>query len=296
MKRLVLLLGASGCFMAGNYHTAKTLDKGLSQFGMTFSATQYHFQTTDSSGNTSTTSVAIPELLPELTYHIGVSDNVEAGGRVALGAFGGEFDVKYRFFKNEKLHLAIAPAAGYQAFILVEGGTLRLPVIMTYELSDQLDFTVAGYGAVTHFKDVNSSADYAVFDGTLTSTGAAINLDLHGETMSIRPGIELTRFVWSSNNSSFDAFNVVNYMVHIAWTGGKEKKQLDRMEHKLDRMDEKLDRMQPGANTSPYPYAPGQYPPPPPGQYPPPPGQYPPPPGQYPPPPPPAPAPPPTQE
>ena len=89
---------ASGCLMAGNYHTAKTLEKGTSAFGMTFSATKYSFKydstTTDPNTGQTTTEkksvdFALPNLLPELTYHIGVSDNMEAGGRVSLGSLGG---------------------------------------------------------------------------------------------------------------------------------------------------------------------------------------------------------------
>src|ERR1044072_9003404 len=118
----LLAVLASGCLMAGNYHTARTLEKGTSSFGLTFSATKYSFdyETTDSAGNPQkeTISFAIPNLLPELTYHIGISDNAEAGGRLALGSLGGEFDIKYRFLHNDKLHLAVAPAISYQAFIL----------------------------------------------------------------------------------------------------------------------------------------------------------------------------------
>jgi hypothetical protein len=258
--RLLCLLGTSGCLMAGNYHTAKTLEKGTSQFGMTFSATQYTFHDTDSSGATTNVSVAIPNLLPELTYHIGVADNVEAGGRVALGSLGGEFDVKWRFVHDGKLHLAVAPAIGYQAFVIIEGGILRLPAILTYELADNFDFTAAAFGSVTHYKTIDSGNDFDAWSGTLTGTGGAIGFDLHGEVMSIRPAVEFTRFVWSSNGT--DPFNVVNYMVHIAWTGGREKKQLDRIERKIDNLQ---------PQPSPYPYPPGPYPQQPPPYAPPPP-------------------------
>ena len=247
--------------MAGNYHTAKTLEKGTSQFGMTFSATQYTFNTTDSNGQPTTLKVAIPNLLPELTYHVGVADDVEAGGRIALGSLGGEFDVKWRFLRNDKLHLAIDPAIGYQAFVLIEGGILRLPAILTYELTDTLDFNVAGFVSETHFKNVDNNADYSAFNGSLTGTGVSIGVDLHGEVMSIRPAVEVTRYVYGTGTgSTFEPFNLVNFMVHIAWTGGREKKQLVRIERKIDNLQ---------PQPSPYPYTPQQYPqqpPPPPPQ------------------------------
>src|SRR6185436_17663229 len=109
--------------------SAKTLGKGESQVGLTFSATRYDEVKTNSDNTTTTESIVLPELLPEITYHIGMTDDVEVGGRVALGALGLEGDVKYRFFKSDKLHLAIAPAVSYQAFIILQGVGFRLPGI-----------------------------------------------------------------------------------------------------------------------------------------------------------------------
>jgi hypothetical protein len=247
--------------MAGNYHTAKTLEKGTSQFGLTFSATKYSYTTTNpSTGASQTVNVALPNLLPELTYHIGLGENSEAGGRVALGSFGGELDFKYRFLRSDKLHLAIAPAIGYQAFVIVEGGTLRLPAIATYELADNLDFNVAAFASEAHYKTIDSNIDYSSLHGSLTSTGGAIGFDLHGEVMSIRPAVEFSRYVVGTDNS-FHPFNVVNFMVHIAWTGGREMKKLKEMDKKLDRIDDKLDRIQPQQPPpSPYPPPPAPYP------------------------------------
>jgi hypothetical protein len=170
-----------------------------------------------------------------------MAEDIEVGGRVSLGALGLEGDLKYRFFKNDKLHLAIAPALSYQAFIVLEGVGGRLPGILTYQLADNLDFTAAVFGATTRYSvpgdDSDSSSDFATFRGTLVSTGGAIGFDLHGETFSIRPAVEFTRYVAnlsSDSGSGSEGFNTVNILVHLAWTGGKEKKQLDRIERKLD--------------------------------------------------------------
>lgn len=271
----LVALVLSGCLMAGNYHTAKTLEKGTSAFGMTFSATKYSFkyndtQTDPNTGQTTTTpksvDFAIPNLLPELTYHIGVSDNAEAGGRISLGSLGGEFDIKYRLIHSGKVHVAVAPAIGYQAAFLIEGGGLRLPAILTYELADNFDFTIAAFASETHWKPVSDSEDFKSWTGNLTQTGIAMGFDLHGETLSIRPGFEWSRVVYSANGrSDFEPFNTFNVLVHIAFIGGREKKQLDRIERKIDNLQPQY--------PPPQQYPPSQYPPP---QYPPP-AQYPPP-------------------
>ena len=250
--------------MAGNYHTARTLEKGTSSFGLTFSATKYSFDTTttDASGNTQkeTLSLVIPNLLPELTYHIGISENAEAGGRIALGSLGGEFDVKYRFLHNDKLHLAVAPAISYQAFILIEGGGLRLPGILTYELSDNLDVNLAAFVTETHWKPATDTEEFGAWDGNLTQTGFAVGFDLHGETMSIRPSFEWQRVLFSiGGRDDFEPFNTFNILVHISFIGGREKKQLDRIERKIDNLQPQPQYPPPGA----YP-PPAQQPPPPP--------------------------------
>lgn len=244
--RALLLIGlattASGCLMAGNYHSAKTLDKGVSNVGMTFSATRYEVEDYDpDTGETEDAAIVLPNIIPEVTYHIGMAEDVEVGGRVGLGSLAIEGDVKYRFFKNDKLHLAVAPALSYQSLLVIQGIGVRLPAIMTYELADNMDFTAAAYGAMTRYSEVDeddADSDFGTFGGSLVSTGAAIGFDLHGETFSIRPAVEFTRYVadLSNDDAGGEGFNVVNILVHISWKMGQEKQQLDRIERKIDAM------------------------------------------------------------
>ena len=135
---------------------------------------------------------------------------------------------------------ALAPALGYLAFVIVEGVSLRLPVILTYELGDNLDFNAAAFASTTKYSTTSdTSSDFKLFSGTLLSSGGAVGFDLHGETFSIRPAVEFTRYFYnfsSGSSSTSDSFNTVNIMVHLAWTLGKEKQQLNRIEDKLDRL------------------------------------------------------------
>lgn len=230
---LVPLLALSACPMAGNYHSARTLEKGTSAVGMTFSITQYE---TDVDNDGMTEKFAWPNFIPELTYHVGITDDVEVGGRVALGSMGMEADVKWRFYHNDKLHVAIAPAIGYQAFVFLQGGLLRLPGVLTYDLNEHFALNLAVFGSSTHFSSTNDVEGAAAFDGTLVATGAAFGVEIRGETLMIRPALEFTRFVADFDGETFEPFNTVNILVHIAFIGGREKKQLNRMERKLDRV------------------------------------------------------------
>ncbi|MBK9033821.1 MAG: hypothetical protein IPL61_21565 [Myxococcales bacterium] len=227
--------------MSGNYHSAKTLNKGESEVGVTFSATRYESTTTDpNTGQTETGAVVLPNLIPEISYHIGMADDVEVGGRVGLGSLALEGDVKYRFYKSEKLHLAIAPAISYQSMIIIQGVGLRLPAILTYQLADNMDFTAAVFGSTTKYSNVDSSDSdnsLGTFGGSLVSTGGAVGFDLHGETFSIRPAIEFTRYVARLDDTDGSSdFSTFNFLVHIAWIGGKEKQQLNRIEKKIDAL------------------------------------------------------------
>jgi len=240
---VVLLVGvafaAQGCLMAGNYHSAKTLKKGETSFGLTFSATTYEFTKSDGMGGTTTGRVAIPNVLPELTYHVGVSDDLEVGGRAGIGSLALEGDVKYRFHKSEKLHLAVAPAIGYQTMIIVQGVTLRLPLILTYDLADNVGFTAAAFVSTTKYSSVDpndANNELSQFSGTLGSGGGAIGFEIRGETFEIRPAIEFTQWALSFNNDNFDSFNTINILVHLVFIGGREKQQLDRIERKIDNL------------------------------------------------------------
>jgi len=107
-------------------------------------------QVTDVNGNVTTEkggSVVLPNLIPELNYHIGISEGLEFGGRVGLTSGLIEFDVKYRFLggEGEKLHLAVQPAVGYRALFIVEGLHATLPVIATYDVAPTLSVNVAPY-------------------------------------------------------------------------------------------------------------------------------------------------------
>ncbi|MEZ4398895.1 MAG: hypothetical protein R3B06_02690 [Kofleriaceae bacterium] len=225
---------------------------------MTFSATRYESSTTDpNTGQTTTGAFVLPNVIPEITYHIGMADNLEVGGRVGLGSLAMEGDLKYRFYKSDKLHLAIAPAISYQSLLIIQGVGLRLPGILTYELADNVDFTGAVFGSTTKYSNVdasNSDNSLGTFGGTLVSTGGAVGFDLHGETFSIRPAVEFTRYVARLDGDSDSAgFNVVNMLVHIAWTGGKEKKQLDRIERKIDALGAQSTPPPPGPAPGPGP-------------------------------------------
>ncbi|ACY18325.1 hypothetical protein [Haliangium ochraceum] len=223
---------ASGCLLAGNYHSAKTLDKGISATGINFSATSLALDTDSESGNDTT--IVIPNLLPEITYSLGLDENIEAGGRVGIGSLAAEGYFKYRFVNSDRLHVAVAPSLSAQTLIVIHGLSARLPLLATYELSDNFAVNLGGFVTGTSYTTAfdDDDDDLGVLSGTNAGAGAFFGVELSGETFAIRPGVEFTRYEFGDS----DGFNTVNFLLHLSFVRGTEKQQLDRIENKIDAM------------------------------------------------------------
>ncbi len=257
IRQVYLVLAAalsSGCITSGNYHSAKVLEPGESSFGVT--ASVFSVGTPDGGR------IALPNLIPEITYHVGVADNLEIGGRVALGSLALGLDAKYRFYQSDSLHLAVAPGLDYQAAFVVQGITAKLPVVATFDLSPNFGVNIAPIGTFTRYSETD--ADFGDLGGSLFGIGGALSFDIRGETFVLRPGVEYTRYtarIDSDSIDDFDAVDVFSFFIHGSFIRGREKQQLNRIENKLDRV---LDERQPrDPNYAPYP-PPAQNPPPPP--------------------------------
>ena len=226
----------SACLPVSNYHSARTLAEGESNFGTTFSSTSYQSADGDSGD-----AVTMPGLIPELTYHIGITDDVEFGGRVALGFLYGELDLKYRFYKSPDLHLAVAPAIGQVAAF----GTItsmRLPLIGTYEFNDQFSVIGSVSGSSWVVSSVPDDDDLAgPFDAGenfFTMVGGSIGFEVTGSTAYIRPSFEMNTMTFRPDGAD-RRIKTGALVFHIGRIGGREKQQLDDIQDQLDRMEER---------------------------------------------------------
>lgn len=228
-----MALLAPGCMPVSNYHSARTLGDGESSMGMTFSSTTY-------SDPEDGSRVTIPGIIPEVTYHVGLTDDVEFGGRVAPGFLYGELDLKYRFFHDGPTHLAIAPALGQMAFI-ISVTTMRLPVILTYELNDKVALNTgvaASAWIVSDTGDADQDSPFSTGDDFLRTATGFVGLDIQGRTAYIRPTLELTRGVFGNDGS--EDFEMLQVSVHFGFISGRELKKLDQMQEQLDRIENKV--------------------------------------------------------
>jgi hypothetical protein len=178
---LLPLLAA--CPTPGVYRTARTLNPGQLDVGTMVSVS--HFE---SPGVTSTqsgmmvtgpsSSGTLPSPVPEFSLHYGIVDDLEVGGRVALGAFLAELDLKLRLVGNRDsaTNLAIAPSIGYAphygaippAFLLItEGPRATFPLILTEDISRRVALNFAAYVSYRRMPPENSSTNVYIAGGNL---------------------------------------------------------------------------------------------------------------------------------
>ncbi len=249
---MVALFGAlaAGCPSVGVYRTARTLEPGISDLGITYSASRIstgESTYTDSEGNKITedaASIVVPNLIPDVSFHVGVVDNLEVGGRLGLGSGLIELDAKWRILQaaDDKLHLSIQPAVGYRALFFLEGVNITMPVLLTYDITRWFSVTAFGYGSYYNLDLVDQdAADDVNLDTNSLTAGGGLGFEFRGETFYVMPFVDrsLTNFGVDEHEADLD-LTWVNFGVAFGFHFGKEKQQLDRIEDKIDRIDQKL--------------------------------------------------------
>ena len=240
--------------MLGNTQTARTPEKGTSEVGLTFGATTYQFETLvydedSDSFEEETVNVVYPVMLPEIPFGVAVTDDVSIGGRVAPQSLGLEGNVKVRFLHADRLHMAVQPAFNYQAWLLVQGVGARLPLLVTYDMSDNFSFTTSVHTAYTNWSFADDEFEpedaedtdngQTAWNGGILSFGMGAGIEIRGESFFLRPTFEFNRYQSNFDDDfedSFEAFNSFGFMLNIGFVIGRTKKQLDRIEKKIDNL------------------------------------------------------------
>ena len=258
----ILAAGLTGCPSAGIYRSAKTLEPGVGDFNTNFNVTKLtqkqKLPVLDDDGNLTTEekelSFTFPNVVGEYAYHIGVAPNVEVGGRLALASGLMELDVKYRFLGSDdsKLHVAINPGVGYRSFGLVDGTSINVPLLLTYDLTPNFSVTVGGFGNMSFLNSAveGEDSDSPNLGGNTTSFGGAAGVMISGDTFFLYPVVEFGTITASSDDadddsgdseSSFDT-QYMQVGLNIGVVYGREMQAIKKMDKKLDKIDGKLDK------------------------------------------------------
>jgi hypothetical protein len=200
MRAPTLLLPATllltGCLTTGMYRTAHVLPQGEGDFAINFSVVRATLDDPRESAP-GTTTFTYPNVLPELSYHYGISENVEVGGRFALGAGMIELDTKYRLLRSRPLHLAVQPAVGYRSLGFIEGFHGALPIILTHDLTPSISLNTSLFGSYTRFATTDSvDTDDLDLSGDSVNLGGGVGIQFRTPAgFHFMPALEIQRSV-----------------------------------------------------------------------------------------------------
>lgn len=127
---LVSLALATACSTLSTINGARTLEPGAVMVGAGASLQR---------GGNPITIGTIPLPQPELAIRFGLRENIDMGWRIY--PVGAQVDARYRFYQQDRLHVAVNPALGVLWVPLFGGAlggqgslTVRAPVIAEYEI------------------------------------------------------------------------------------------------------------------------------------------------------------------
>lgn len=244
MRAFAALLPAAllstGCLTTGMYRTARVLPEGEGDFTLGFNVVRASVDAPAGTSDGSET-FTYPNVVPEISYHLGMAQDVEVGGRLALGAGMIELDTKYRFLHAPTTHLAVQPAVGYRALGFVEGFHASLPLIVTRDLAPRIALNAAVFGNYTSFSTTEDfTADDLDVRGDTVFVGGAVGLQFRSRgSFHFMPAVEVQRSVYRGGDAR-DAphLTAVIFGVALGW-GADERAR--KMDEQLDRIERKLD-------------------------------------------------------
>lgn len=204
--------------------TARTLPEGGSDLSFAVNVTRVAIPDVVVDGTRiPTCDVTLPNPLIDVLYSYGLSDDVEIGARLSLGAGLLEAQTKLRFIEaaDGTLHVALAPAAGYRVLALVNGPVLTLPLLVTYDLSPELSLTggaLLSYASYTMPESFRFDEDLDL-GGQTVYAGGGLGVELRpGWGLHVMPAVEVQRSV-SRRGAAQDlpAINVLILGVTFGW-------------------------------------------------------------------------------
>ncbi len=233
LSSLVLL--AAACPSAAVHRTARVLEQGHSDVALTFRPTIANVSTPVEGGGTYSQPFALPGIVPDFSYHVGVLEHLELGGRISPIAGMAELDAKIRLMGDDdsQFHLALQPALGLQTLFFMVGGQATLPLIATFELHEMVSLTGYTYAKAGHMGDILDLGTNL----TMTNLGGGLGggIELHGDDFYFMPYVDASTTATFSNNRTEDFMRTDALIagISVGWHGDI----LHRIEDKIDRLD-----------------------------------------------------------
>ncbi len=240
---------SQACLTTGMYRTAHVLPEGEGDLALTVSVVRARTDDITNLPGDQSLTYNFPNIIPEVSYHFGVGNDFEIGGRVALGAGMIEADAKYRFFGSDatSTHLALQPALGYRSLGLIEGYHASLPLLFTVDLNHNIAVNTSVFGTFVHYglPDEFDAENNINFAGESAAGGAGVALELSTASgFHFMPGLEVQRILWRGGDFA-DAPSITSiiFAVTFGWGPDEDLKALNRVEQKVDAVDDKVEQV-----------------------------------------------------
>lgn len=171
-----LIATSAACSTLASVHGARTLPPGAAQLGVAVSLQR---------GNNALSNVGIALPQTELTWRVGVAEDVDVGGRLYL--LGAGVDARYRFYHQGPWHLAVDPGLSW-FWLPLEGlekqGSIEtsMPVLAEWDWSEA--GSLSGGPRVVLRDQFNGMDDPALGAGSVSRldvfAGVGARLELRG--------------------------------------------------------------------------------------------------------------------
>ena len=190
-----------GCQSPALVRSARTLPAGGDDLSLSVTLTRVSLRPVEVDGRSlPLQDFNLPNPIPDVLYDHGLTDDVQLGARLSLGSGLIEARSMLRVVHaaQGRLHVALAPAAGYRVLALVNGPVFSVPLIVTYDLSPNMSLTGGPLVSFASYS-VPRALDEAEPDlgGSTLYAGGGLGIELRPAFgLHVMPALEVQRSVW----------------------------------------------------------------------------------------------------
>ena len=244
---LVLASGSTACLPLGVYGEARTLKEDQTDVSLAWNATRWTAPAQeaefDENGEEITEANAeseawLPNLIPEVAFGVGITDDLTIGGRAALGSMYFEMNGKYRLVDADAFQTSAGLQIGARAFGPFEGYSVTAPLWLSYDVAKKLTMTVSPYIQYSKVSLTDSGSDtFTGIEGESIYAGASLSILIKGRTLHFGPTFEYQHSLKTFVEG--DALDTPDFMMVgliLGFPMGEELESLDRIEDKLDAL------------------------------------------------------------
>ena len=245
---LILATASTACLPLGVYGEARTLKEDQTEVSLAWNATKWTTpaveEVTDAEGEViqpaqDESEVWLPNLLPEVGFGIGITDDLTLGGRAALGSMYFELNGKYRFLDADAFQMAAGLQLGGRTFLGLQGANVTVPLWMSYDVSPKMTVTLSPYVQYSNISTVDSGSDDDLnsISGESLYAGGSVSILFKGRTLHFGPTFEYQHSVKTFvDGDSMDTPDFMMVGLILGFPMGEELESLDRIEDKLNSL------------------------------------------------------------